>query len=445
MQVSVEELSGLERRITVQVPAEKIDPEVQNRLKSLIPKVKLAGFRPGKVPFKVIKRMYGPQVRQEVLGEVLETSYQDALTQNNLRPAGRPKIEPKNLKEGEDLQYSATFEVLPEFEVVGTDGIKVERPVAEVTEADIDAMIETLRKKRADWIEVERPAQRDDRVTIDFTGKINGQDFPDNQHEDMPLILGSGAMPDAFEESLLGLTKGATTQCEVTFPEDYRIEEVAGNRVDFTIHIKAVAEPNLPEVDAAFAEAFDVKEDGVEGLRRVIRENMERELQTRIEADVKNQLLQGLLDANDVQVPQTMIDAEIEQMARRVGLTKNTENEEIANIKNKLFAEEARRRITLGFILSRLADTHAIKPDESRVKDQLKIISSGYEEPDAVISWYEGNLQAMDSVRALALEEQIIDWLLERAQVSDTARSFKEIMQPDRPQIDASQKEIPSD
>lgn len=443
MQVSVEELDGLERRITVQVPAENIDPKVQDRLKSLVPKVKLSGFRPGKVPLKVIKRMYGPQVRQEVLEEVLENSYRDALSQSNLRPVGSPKIEPQTLQEGEDLQYTATFEILPEFEVTGTDGIEVERQVGEVTEADVENMIETVRKQRTEWLDADRPSQKEDRVTIDFEGHIDGQDFPNNKREDVPLVLGTGTMPEAFENHLIGLEKEATTEFDVTFPDTYQVAELAGKTVHFAVKVKAIAAPKLPEVDGAFAEALGA--DSVENLHEMIRTNMHQELEKRIEANIKDQLLQSLQKANDIEAPQALIDAEIEQMAYRAGLTNNENNDRVNELKYKVFAKPARDRVVLGLILSRLADTHNIKPDETRVRDKMKAITASYDEPDDVARWYESNPQAINSVRSLVVEEQVIDWLLERANVTDKKVTFDEVMKSSKAATETLEEETSSD
>lgn len=443
MQVSVEELEGLERRITVQVPAENIDPKIQDRLKSLIPKVKLSGFRPGKVPLKVIKRMYGPQVRQEVLEEVLENSYRDALSQSNLRPVGSPKIEPRTLQEGEDLQYTATFEILPEFDVVGTDGIEVERQIAEVTETDVENMIETVRKQRTEWLDVDRPSQTEDRVTIDFEGHIDGQDFPNNKREDVPLVLGSGTMPETFEDNLIGLEKDATKEFDVTFSDTYQVADLAGKTVHFTVRVKAVAEPKLPQVDAAFAEALGA--DSIEDLYEMMRTNMRQELEKRIEAHIKDQLLQSLIKTNDIKAPRAFIDAEIEQMAYRAGLTDNQNNDDIAELKNKVFAKPARDRVVLGLILSRLADTQNIEPDETRVREKVKAITASYDEPENVARWYEGNSQAMNSVRSLVVEEQVIDWLLERANVTEKQVSFDEVMKTGKAATEISEEETSND
>lgn len=441
MQVSVEKLGDLERRMTVQVPAERIDPEVKNRLTTLCRKVRLDGFRPGKVPFKIIKRMYGTQVRQEVMGEVVQSSYQEALLQEKLHPIGRPKIEPKNFDEGEDLKYSVTFEIFPEFEVKGIDELKIHRPVAEVTEADVDNMIETLRKQRTTWNAVERPAQEGDRVTIDFEGKLNGEDFPKNKDQDVDLVLGSGSMVKEFEENLVGLRKDTETEFAVTFPEDYHIEDVAGKTVQFKVKVKAVTEPLLPEVNEEFAAAFEVKQGGIQGLREAIRHNMEHELAHGVRTIIKEQLLQGLLDANDIPLPQAMVNAQIEELAGQTGLSARTkDDEEAARLKTELFESESRRRVTLGLIISQLASTNDIKIDEARVRSHVASFASGYQDSAAVIQWYDQNPKAQDGVRASVLEEQVVEWLLDRAQVTDKPSSFNEIMHLDQKAGGSSQE-----
>jgi trigger factor len=429
MQVSVEKLDGLERRMMVQVPAGEIDREVQDRLLSLSRKVKLDGFRPGKVPLKIVKRIYGLHVRQEVLSEVIQSSLRDALTQENLKPVGGPKIEPKQMEEGVDMEYSATFEVFPEFEIAGIDGLKVERLTAEVTEADIDTMIETLRKQRTLWNEVERPCQQGDRVTLDFEGKRDGEDFTGNRREDLFLVLGSGSMVKGFEEKLLGLRAGEETEFDLTFPEDYPSEELAGKLIHFAVKVKAVAEPTLPEINEEFAASFDVKEGGVEGLRKTLRENMERELRDAIKVNVKRQIMQQLLNANAIPLPQTMIDQEIEYLARQVHFPeKAKEQQESIALKTKLFESEARRRVALGLIISRLISTQGIKLDETRVDDHLTSIASTYQESEEVVQWYKNNPLALGGIRAIALEDQIVDWLLERAVVVEKPSNFNEFM-----------------
>jgi trigger factor len=428
MQVSVEDLGGLERRMTVQVPAEQIEREVQDRLKSLSRKAKLDGFRPGKVPVKVIKRMYGPQVHQEVVNDVLQSSFQDALVQEKLRLVGGPTIEPKSLGEGKDLEYSATFEVFPEFEVTGIEELKVERPVAEVTEADVDAMLENLRKQRTECNPVERAAQEGDRVNITFEGKPNGEDFPGNKGEDLPVVLGAGMMIREFEKKLTGLKADDDTEFDVTFPEDYHAKELAGKTVHFAVKVNAVAEPRLPEIDDEFARAFGIEEGGVEGLRKAVKENMERELDEKIKTILKNQVMDKLLEANDIPVPQAMVDEEIERLAQQANFPLDTE--EGKQSAKARFEGEARRRIALGLLISRLVSANAIKPDSGRVRAKLESIASSYEDPQSLIQWYSQNPQALENIGALVLEDQVVDWLLERAQVIDKPSSFEAIIKP---------------
>ncbi len=428
MQVSVEELGGLARRMTVQVPAEQIDKEVQQRLLSLSRRVRLDGFRPGKVPFKVVKRMHGVQVRQEVLGDVLQSSLQDALAQQELRPAGNPSIEPKSLEEGKDLEYSATFEVFPEFELQGIESIQIERPVAEVTDADIDAMIETLRKQRTHWNDVERPAQQGDRVVADFEGKLDGADFPGNKGEDVPVVLGSGAMLKDFEKGLMEVRGGDQTEFDVAFPGDYHNGELAGKTARFTAKIKSVSEPTLPEVDEDFAKSFGVEDDGVEGLRRSVRENMERELSEAIKGNLKQQVMDGLLAANDIPLPEVMVKEESERLARQAAGEESAEADIQGNIEQH--GEQARRRVALGLLISRTLASNDIHLDEGRVQERLRSLATSYMDPEQVVQWYNQNPKALEGIRALVMEDQVVDWLLERAQVSDKPSSFDAIMKP---------------
>ncbi|MDS4069922.1 MAG: trigger factor [Candidatus Competibacter sp.] len=432
MQVSVETLSDLERRVTVQVPAERVAKEIQDRLQSLSRRVKVDGFRPGKVPLRLIKRLYGDRVRFEAVSELVEHSLHEALVQEKLNPLGGPKIEPRTLEDGQDLEYCATFEVLPEFEPAGFENIEVERLVAEVTEQDVDHMIDNLRQQRAIWNTVERPAREGDRVRLDFEGKIDGRDFPGGKGENAAVVLGKGAMLEDFEVRLAGLGAGAELEFDLTFPEDYQTRDLAGKTARFEVKLHAVEEANLPEVDDAFAESFDVKEGGVAGLRLSLRRNMERELRDGIKAAVKRQVMQGLLDANRIPLPRALIDLEIENLARQLYFPADAKDEKTQQLKTQLFESEARRRVALGLLVSRLAAIWEIKVDEQRIRNHLESITSAYENPTEVIRWYEQNPQAMESVRALVLEDQIVDWLLERARVTEKASTFAEIMTPAR-------------
>ena len=432
MQVSVEKLDGLERRMTVQVPAEEIDQEIQNRLRDLTRKVKIHGFRPGKVPYKVVKRMYGPQVRKEVLGEVMQSSFQDAIEQEKLRPTGRPQIEPKNMEEGHNMEYSATFEVLPDFELQGIEGLKVERPIAEVTESDIDNMLETLRKQRVRWNDTDRSAQEGDRVTITFEGKLDGEGFPGHKGEHVPVVIGDGAMLKDFEERLIGSQSGNTLEFDMVFPNNYHNKTLADKQVHFTVAVEAVAEPQLPEINDEFIASFDIKDGDMEAFRAALKENMERELSEAVKIDIKRQVMQGLIDANDIPLPQAMVNDEVAHLAKQSGFPEDSEKEEQETTKNKLFEAEARRRVALGLIIARLVSANDIKVDNARVYAHLETIASRYQDQDvqAVMQVYQQNPQLMESIRNLVLEDQVVDWLLERAEISDKPGSFDDVMKP---------------
>ncbi len=436
MQVSVETLNDLERRVTVQVPAERVAKEIQDRLVSMSRKVKVAGFRPGKVPLKIMKRMYGDQVRYEAVSELMQHSLRDALVQENLNPLGGPKIEPKPLEEGQDLEYCVTFEVMPEFEPSGFESIQVERPVAEVTEQDVDHMIETLRRQQAIWNAVERPARDGDRVRFDFEGKIDGQDFAGNKGENTQVVLGGKSLLPDFEARLIGLSAGGETEFDLTFPEDYQVTEVAGRTAHFQIKLHGIEEADLPEVNDAFAGNFDIKEGGVAALRQALRENMEFKLREGIQAAVKHQVMQGLLKVNAVPLPRALIEAEIEQLASQMRFQANDNDEEIQKqiqqLKTQLFEAEARRRVALGLLISKLTASQGIQIDEERVRARVDAFATTHEDPAEVLRWYEQTPNALDNVRALVLEEQIVDWVLERARVSDRASTFAEIMTSDK-------------
>ena len=437
MQVSVETLSDLERRVTVQVPAEQVTGEINSRLQKLSRQVKVHGFRPGKVPLKLIKKMHGDQVRYEVVSELVQQSLIEALTQEQLSPIGAPAIEPKNLEEGQDLEYSATFQIMPSFEPSGLENVQVERPVAEVTEQDIDMMIETLRQQRAVWNAVERPAQEGDRLRIDFNGEIDGQSFPGSKGENSVVILGKNVMFSSFEEQLLGLSAGPEIGFDLTFPEDYHAQEVAGKTAHFQVRVHVVEEASIPELNDAFAESFDVKEGGVAGLRQSLRDSMDRELRDGIKTAVKRQALQGLLAANPIPLPQMLVDAEIENLAGQLYFPGGDQDEKIQQLKTQLFCAEASRRVALGLLMSRVATMQELKADEQQVRERLETLAASYEDPAEVIRWHEQNPQAMDNIRALVVEAQVVEWLLERAQVTEKPSTFAEIMKPVQSQAES--------
>ena len=427
MQVSVEQLEGLEHRMTVQIPADAVEQKVQSRLQSLSRKARIDGFRPGKVPLKLIKKMYGAQVRQEVLGEVMEQSFQDAIKDQQLRPAGGPKVEPIKLDEGQDFEYAATFEIFPEFTPNTIAGEKITRPVVEITEADIDAMIENLRKQRTEWRAVDRPAQEQDRVTLSFEGKLDGEDFPGNKAENTQVILGAGSMIAEFEQKLTGLSANSESEFDVQFPGDYHAKELADKSVRFKAQIHAVEEPELPAVDEAFIDSFGVEENSLDGLRAALRQNMERELQQAVKTNVKRQVMEAVGKVHDIRVPQVLVDAEIKSLAEQAGFPEQSD-EKSTELKTKLFSADAKQRVKLGLIIAKFASEKEVKLDDARVQSQLDAIAASYQDSAEVIRWYRQNPRLMQGIYDMALEEQIVDLLLEEADIVEQTMSFDELM-----------------
>ena len=442
MQVSVEALSDLERRVTVQVPAEQVTREIQSRLQALSRQVKMPGFRPGKVPLKIVKRLHGGKVQAEVAGDLLEQSLRDALTQEKLNPLSLPRIEPKPFEEGQDFEYSVTFEVMPAFQTTGFETIQIERPVAEVTEQDIDEMVENLRWQQASWNPVEHPAEWNNRLQLDFDGAIDGRPFPGHQAKNASLILGRKMTLPELEQKLIGLSSGAETEFDVTFPQDYSARAVAGQTVHLQVKIHLVEEATLPDVDDAFAERFDIREGGMARLRQSLRDNMERELREGIKTSIKQQVFQGLLQANPIALPQALIDQEVDQMAAQMELSANTRDEDaLRPIKNQMFGAQARRRLMIGLLLTDLATRNHIQLDEQRVRAFLKSLAAAYEEPEKWMSACEQDQKTMDNVRGLVFEDQVIDWVLARAQITEKPSAFAEVTAPlQHPAILANQQ-----
>ena len=429
MQVSVETTGGLERRMTVRVPVERIEQEVQSRLRTLAQQAKVAGFRPGKVPYKVVERKFGGAVRREVLGDLMQSSLREALVQEKLRPAGGPRIEPK-VEAGTGLEYTATFEVYPEFTLAGVDTLKITRPAAEIAEHDVDSMLEKLRRQRVAWEAVERPSQAGDRVIIDYQGDIAGAQFPGNAGENVPVVLGAGAFLKSFEDQLAGLGAGQERGFEVVFPEDYHAKDVASKTVHFQVKVRSVAEPRLPALDDEFARTFGVTEGGVEALRKEVRDNMQRELEAVIRARIKEQVMDALLKANPVDLPKALVGREIERLREEASarLSAGAGHGHDHDLPDALFEEQARRRVALGLIITEIVRANALQADPARVRAQVEAIASTYENPDEVVKWYYSNSALMESVEGLALEEQVVDWLLERADISENRTTFDALM-----------------
>ena len=432
MQVSVETTQGLPRRMTVQVPAERVDKEVESRLRSLGDRVKLDGFRPGKVPFKVLRQRYGEQIRGEVLEEVLQQTYSEAVSKESLRPAGVPQIEPTQLEAGKDVEYVAIFEVIPEIQVQGVDGMALQQPTAEVTDADIDQVIDNLRQQQAEYKPVERAAESGDQVLVDFVGKVDGNDFAGNEGEDVSVLIGSGQMPPEFEDALKGVSAGDVKDIEYTFPANFPDKNVAEKTAVFHTTVKSVLAPELPEVNDEFAAQVGIKEGGAAALRERVRESLERQRDQAVRARLKTQVMDKLAEANQVELPQVMVDSEIEHLRNQAkARLQQAGIDGEPDLPAAGFEEEARRRVTLGLLINEIIRQNDIKLDQAKLRQMLEEIASGYDQPQQVLRFYAQNRKLMEGVEVAVLEDQVVDWVVERAKLENRETTFKALMSGD--------------
>lgn len=410
----------------VQVPAERVEKAVDERLQRMSRTVRLKGFRPGKVPVKVVRQQFGQQVRQEVLGDVMQSTFNEAVVQEKLTPAGGPRIEPINLEQGADLKYRAIFEVLPQIEIKGVESLKVERPAATVSSADVDAMIQNLREQRPSYSEVQREAQDTDRVTIDFEGTIDGTPFEGGKAENFPVDLGAGRMLADFEAGLRGARAGDKKDIELTFPASYAAN-LAGKQAKFAVTVHKVEERQLPELNDDFAKIYGVEEGGMERLRAEVQENMERELNEAIKARVKKQILDGLLEANPIELPKSMVDAQVRELqldaARRMGARDASQIPPPDG-----FQDPARRRVALSLLIGEIIRNANIQVDQAQVQARFEELAAQYPDQGQALQQYRSNPQFRRQMEAAVLEDQVIDWLTQRAQVAEKPSTFKEIM-----------------
>jgi len=429
MQVSVENTSALERRMTIGVPAERIETEVNKRLQQTARKAKIPGFRPGKVPMSVIRQRYEDGARQEALGDLIQATFYEAVVEQKLNPAGAPSVEPKTFEKGKDLEYIATFEVFPEFSVAGFESVSVERLSADVADSDLDNMLEILRKQNVRYEAADRAAANEDQLTIDFVGKVDGEAFAGGSATGTQLVLGSGRMIPGFEDGLVGAKAGEERVLNLTFPEDYQNLELAGKAAEFTVTVTSVSAPTLPELNEAFFNQFGIKEATLEGFRTEVRKNMERELRQAIKSKVKNQVMDGLLAANPIEVPKALLENEVNRL-RVQAVQQFGGNIKPDQLPAELFEEQAKRRVELGLIVAEVVKQFDLKPDEARVRELIQEMASAYQEPEQVVAWYYKNEQQMNEVRSVVLEEQVVDTVLQKASVTDKAVSYEEAVKP---------------
>jgi trigger factor len=427
MQVSVENTGKLERRMQVQVPAERVASEIASRLKQLSRTARLNGFRPGKAPLTVIRQQFGPQVHREVIGELLQSSFSEAVTQNQLAPAGQPRIEPQSVGEGQDLTYVATFEVFPEVALAPMDSLELERVTAEVTAGDIDAMILRLRKQQMKYSPAERAAAAGDKVTVDFEGAIDGVPFAGGKGEAIAIVIGENRMLPQLEQGLIGMSAGEQKTIDVDFPADYRATELAGKRAQFKVEVKTVEAASLPELDEEFCKAFGVTEGGVEKLREDVAANMRRELEQTLRNRNKSGVMEALFLANPLDVPNALLENTIRDM--QIEAMRRTGAKDVSQAPpREPLVEPARRRVALGLLFNDLIRREQLVVDPARIDARLDEMVGAYGDAGAMKRAYLQNADAMRQVESLALEDQVVDWVLAHAKVREKGSTFKELM-----------------
>lgn len=426
MQVSVSATSGLERRMEVAVPADSVSTAIEQRLKEICRTARLKGFRPGKAPLPVVRKQFGEQVRAEVVSDLMRSSLAEALSREKLTPAAGPRIEPLAVAPGSDLKFAATFEVMPEIHIKSPAAIAVERPGATVAESDIDAMLESMRRQRPVFTAVERPARETDRVTIDYTGTIGGEPFEGGEGKDVAILIGSGQSRPELEEGLKGAVTGESRTVAVTFPAELTNKTLAGNTAELALTVKKVEEQALPAVDDEFGRAFGVEEGGVEALRAEVRKSMERELADVIRNRVRTQVLDALYAENPIDIPRALIEEQVQQLqidaARRMGVREASQLPP-----REPFEAPARKRVALGLLLGQIVQAQSIAVDRERVQARIEELAAGYPNPEEAHRAYQHNAQALRQIESVVLEDQVIDWVLERAKVADVPMSFQDI------------------
>ncbi len=428
MHATVETLEGLERRLTITVPASNIEDAVTAELRNIAKNRRFDGFRKGKVPLKMVAQMYGKAVRHDVMGEVMQRHYIEAIVKEKINPAGAPTFAPVDIEEGKDLVFTATFEVFPEVELTGLENIEIEKPLVEVKDEDVAEMLETLRKQRSTWVEVEEAAEDGKRATIDFVGSIDGEEFEGGKADNFPLEMGAGRMIPGFEDGLQGKSAGMEFEIDVTFPEDYHAENLKGKAAKFSIKVNKVETRELPELNDEFVSEFGVSEGGVDALKAEVRKNMERELKGAVKNRIKEQALDGLVETNDITVPAALIEQEIgalrQQAAQRFG-----GDPEMANqLPREMFEAQAERRVKVGLLIGELIKSEELESDDDKVKALIEEMATAYEDPAEVVAYYEDNEEMMNNMRNVALEEQAIDVIVAKAKVTEKDVEFDAIM-----------------
>ena len=440
MQISVETTEGLERKLTIAIPVDRVDTAVNARLQEAAQTIRLNGFRQGKVPLKVVKNKFGKGVRQEVVGELMNQTYFEAIAQESLKPAGQPRIEPTSIDEGKDVEFVAVFEVYPEIELPNFAAIKAERLVAEVSENDIDEMIETLRKQRQTWVPVERAAADGDMVNIDYVGKKGGEEFQGGKAAGQNLVLGSERMIPGFENGVIGKVAGDEFSLQLKFPDEYHSEELAGAEVEFELKLNTVSEQSLPEVNEDFFKSFGVEEGGMEAFREEVTNNMQREMKTASRNKLKTTLMDALISDMEVTIPAALMSNEINQLKHQtVQQMGGGQGFDPQNMPDDLFKEQAKRRVTLGLVLGEVISQQNIQADAGKVRAAVEELAATYESPEEVVKWYYSNEEQLKGIESSVLEDEVFDYIIEQAEVSDKEVSYQEVIKPESQGGDADE------